>query len=228
MFLKNLLFPKFCLGCGYLGAYICPKCQNQLIYIEKDSCLYCGRLSYRGLTHPGCQREKGADGLISVFFYNNLLKKIIKTIKYRFAVEVWRELCLTIKPKGLQKIFFYKKLISACFLQPVPLHPKKLKERGFNQSQIIAEYFNQFIQAPLVNHLKRKKETLSQAQINERKERYLNMRGAFEVDDKEAVKNKNYVLVDDVVTSGSTVNEATRVLKQAGAKKVFVLTVGRG
>ena len=97
MFLKDLLFPKFCLGCGFLGAYICTNCKKKLSYIKQDSCLYCGKPSLYGLTHPGCRREKGVDGFLSVFYYNNLLKSVIKSVKYRLATAVFEELCLVVE-----------------------------------------------------------------------------------------------------------------------------------
>jgi len=226
MFLKELLFPKICLGCGYLGMYICPNCQKNLRYVEKDLCLYCQRASYFGLTHPGCKRSKGIDGGLSVFYYNNSLKKIIKTIKYRLANDVWKELYQIIKPEKLKKINFYKQLDDDFFLQPVPLHEKKLKERGFNQAQIITNFFHQLLGFPMSDLLVRTKDTKPQAQLSQGKKRYLNIRGAFSI--KKEVKNKQIILIDDVITTGSTIKEAANVLKRHGAKKVFALTIAKG
>src|SRR5574340_1124817 len=110
MFLKDLLFPKFCLGCGYLGAYICPKCRQKLRYVESDTCPYCQRPSFFGLTHTGYQKNHSLDSVVSIFYYNDFLKKIIKNIKYRLATEVWNDFCRIIKPENLSKISFYKKL----------------------------------------------------------------------------------------------------------------------
>ena len=228
MFLKDLLFPKFCLGCGFLGAYICANCKKKLSYINRDSCLYCGKASLYGLTHPGCKREKGVDGFMSIFYYNNLLKAIIKSIKYRFATDVWKELCLVIEPDKLSKIQIYKELIPGdFFLEPLPLHAAKLRSRGFNQAKIIALFFNRFLCLSISQYLLRKKDTLSQAQMKNNKDRYLNILRAFEASAKEVTGN-NFILVDDVVTTGSTVKEAARALKKSGAKSVHVLTLAKG
>jgi len=120
-----------------------------------------------------------------------------------------------------------------CFvIQPIPLSKIKYNERGFNQAKIISTFFQKFLHFPIVDLLIRKKEILAQAQIKNKKERYLNIMGTFVInskcrDAKFCVSN-NIILVDDVVTSGSTVKEAVRVLKEAGAKKVYVLALAKG
>ncbi len=228
MFLLDLFLPKFCLGCGFLGAYICLNCQQKLSYITRDSCLYCSRDSLYGLTHPGCKRENGIDGLISIFHYNNLLKAIIKSIKYRLATEVWKELCLIIDPGRINKLKVFGSVITEDFLlQPIPLHANKLKRRGFNQAKIIALFFNNFLKMKLTDSLVRVKDTAAQAQMKNNHERYKNMISAFAASGQN-IKAKNIILVDDVLTTGSTLKEAARVLKIAGAKKVFVLTLAKG
>lgn len=228
MFIKDLLFPKFCLGCGYIGSYICSNCQNKLIYLEKDSCCYCRKLSLYGLTHPLCRRQYGIDGVMAIFHYNNLLKTIIKNIKYRLAIDVWSELYRVIKPEMLDKISFYKKLQQNFSLQPIPLYRAKLKERGFNQAEIISQFFSQLLKFPQVDYLIRAKQTQSQAQLKNNKKRYLNIKGAFIIGDKNEINNKHIILVDDVMTTGATVKEATYTLKTNGAKRVFVLTLAKG
>lgn len=228
MFLADLLFPKFCLGCGFLGAYICSNCQKKLNPIQKDSCLYCGKASLYGLTHPACRRDHGIDGYLSIFYYNNLLKSIIKSIKYRLATAVWKELCLVVEPDLLIKIKDYKKFINGQFyLVPIPLHPKRFRIRGFNQAKIIAQFFNRFLHEPTGEFLLRIKDTPSQAQLQNNKDRYVNMQGAFAVLPN-VVEDKDIVLVDDVVTTGSTLKEAARVLKREGARRVFALTLAKG
>ena len=228
MFLLDLLFPKFCLGCGFLGSYICHNCKCKLIYLEKDLCIYCHKASLYGLTHPTCKRGEGVDGVISIFHYNNLLKSIIKSIKYRLATEVWNELCLTINPDKLNKIKIFQELaVSGYSLQPIPLHPNKFKKRGFNQAQIIADFFSKFLRVGLADNLIRIKDTQAQAQIAKNQARYFNMRGAFEAKNDTLI-GSNIILVDDVMTTGSTLKEAARVLKTAGARKVYVLTLAKG
>lgn len=231
MFLTDLFFPKFCLGCGYIGVYLCQSCQNKLKPIESDTCIYCKKPSLYGLTHPNCIRKLNVDGLLAIYHYNPILKKIIKNIKYRLATEVWKEFYKIIEPQVITKLGFYKKL-SICFvIQPIPLSKIKYNERGFNQAKIISIFFQKFLHFPIVNLLIRKKETSAQAQIKNKKERYLNIKGTFVVNDnfRDVINHvSNIILIDDVVTSGSTVKEAVRVLKKAGAKKVYVLALAKG
>jgi len=228
MFLTDLLFPKFCLGCGYIGVYLCLSCQNKLKPIKQDVCLYCKEPSLFGLTHPSCQKKLNIDGLLTLYYYGPILKKIIKNIKYRLAVQVWQEFYRIIKPEVIERLGFYKKLSSDFIIQPIPLTKNKYNERGFNQAKIISVFFQKFINSPIVDLLARKKETLAQAQLGSLKKRYQNVRGVFQVIDKKYFNNKKVILVDDVVTTGSTVAEAAQILKEAGAKKVYVLALAKG
>lgn len=197
--------------------------------MEKDICIYCSRNSLYGLTHPACKRRYGIDGFMSIFHYNNLLKSIIKSIKYRYALDVWREFCLIIEPESILKIARLKKLIKGpIFLEPIPLHRSKLRRRGFNQARIIAEYFSHHLSLPMTSYLVRTKNTESQAQLKKNSERFKNMQGAFDVDETKGVTDQNIILIDDVVTTGSTVKEAARALKLGGAKRVFILSVAHG
>lgn len=228
MFLTDLLFPKFCLGCGYIGVYLCISCQNKLKPIEQDVCLYCKKPSFFGLTHPSCQKKLNIDGLLTLYYYSPILKKIIKNIKYRLATEVWQEFYRIIKPEAIEKLAFYKKLSYDFIIQPIPLTKNKYNERGFNQAKIISVFFQKFLNFPIVNLLIRKKETQPQAQTKSLLKRYLNLKGAFKLINSNFTDYNKIILVDDVVTSGATVKEAARVLKEAGAKKVYVLALAKG
>lgn len=110
---------------------------------------------------------------------------------------------------------------------PVPLHPQRLREREFNQSAIIASVISsRFDIAMLTNVLLRQRYTKPQVELGFR-ERKENVEGAFILQNKEAVMGRNIILVDDVFTTGSTVNECAKVLKKNGAEKVYVITIAR-
>ncbi|MFA6017053.1 MAG: double zinc ribbon domain-containing protein [Patescibacteria group bacterium] len=231
MFLIDLLFPKFCLGCGYIGVYLCSSCLKKLEPTKQDICLYCKKPSLFGLTHPGCSKTLDVDGLIAIYHYNPILKKIIKNIKYRLAVQVWEDFCRTIIPEAIEKLNFYKKISLDLVIQPIPLSIIKYNERGFNQAKIISVFFQKFLPFPIIDLLICKKERSSQAQTKNKIGRYLNVQDAFAIQPKSRgliYQAPNIILIDDVVTSGSTVKEAARVLKLAGAKKVFVLALAKG
>lgn len=231
MFLTDLLFPKFCLGCGYVGVYLCISCQNKLKLIKQDVCLYCKKPSFFGLTHLSCQKKLNIDGLLTLYYYNPILKNVIKNIKYRLATEVWQEFYRIIKPEAIEKLSFYKKLSSDFIIQPIPLTKNKYNERGFNQAKIISVFFQKFLKFSIVDLLIRKQEILAQAQLKNQRARYLNIKGTFAINPncRDVINHvPNIILVDDVVTTGSTVAEAAKVLKEAGAKKVYVLALAKG
>jgi ComF family protein len=227
MSLKDFFFPKVCLGCSYFGAYICPNCQKKLKYFETETCFFCKKPSPFNLTHFSCQKKYSPDGIMSIFYYNHLLKKIIKSVKYQFATEVLKELFQIINPKKIEKLYFFSDFKNAAF-QPIPLHPNKEKQRGFNQAKILISFFQKFLPFVEVNYLVRKKETKPQAEIKDRKKRYLNIQGAFSINPKTKVdKKKTIIVVDDVVTTGLTALEAVKTLKKVGFEKVFVLTLAK-
>jgi len=228
MTLIDLLFPKFCLGCSHIGSYICNRCFKKLKVIDKPTCLYCHKQSYLGLTHPRCSKKLSIDGVLSIYYYDNLLKKIIKNIKYRLATVVWDEFWKSIPESNIDRLFAYKKIFHEAFIQVVPLSQSKYKLRGFNQAAMITKYFNKVLNFPIINVLKRSHEALAQAQIKSKKTRQKNIRNVFLTVNKIDIKNKTIILVDDVITTGATLKEASRVLKKAGANKVYALTLAKG
>lgn len=231
MFLIDLLFPKFCLGCGYVGVYLCSSCFKKLEPILKDTCIYCKRDSLYGLTHSGCTKTHNVDGLLSIYHYNPILKNIIKNIKYRLATEVWKDFYKIIPPKDICKLGFYKELSVNFVIQPIPLSNNKYSERGFNQASLISSCFQKLLHFPVVDLLIRKKDTSSQAQTKNKRGRYLNVQDAFAIKPEcrgLIYQTPNIILIDDVITSGSTVKEAAKILKEAGIKKIYVLTLAKG
>lgn len=228
MLLIDLLFPKFCLGCSHIGSYICNRCFKKLKVINKPTCLYCHKQSYLGLTHPKCLKKLSIDGVLSIYYYDNLLKKIIKNIKYRLATIVWEEFWKSIPESDINRLFVYKKIFHEAFIQVVPLSQSKYQSRGFNQAMMIAKYFKKVLNFPIINILKRSHEALAQAQIKTKKSRLKNVRNVFITTKQIDIKNKTIILVDDVITTGATLKEACKILKKAGASKVYALTLAKG
>lgn len=228
MSLKDLFFPRLCLNCGFLGAYVCTACEKKLVYQNNDSCVYCGKRSYQGFTHEGCKKKRGVDGCVSIFVYNSILQKILKHIKYRFVQDALGEIFRVIKVEALYKLLFFKTYMIPLFFQAIPLHPNRLKTRGFNQSDRIVLFLRHFLDASCIDVLERKKDTKPQAQIQKREERFTNIRGSFTLKKKVDIQGKTIMLVDDVVTTGETVKEAARILKKGGAYRVYVFTLAKG
>lgn len=227
MALSDIFFPKFCLNCGHLGSYICLACEKKLS-LSIHTCIYCGKGSYLGITHAGCRKKDGVTSFFSVFFYNPTLKKILKEIKYRFVKEACAELLYGIKPESIDIFSFFRKKYKDIELQPVPLHEKRLRMRGFNQAQIIAAYLQRFMPWKSADALERIVEKVPQAQIDKKEQRLENMKGAFGLKKNAGVSGRHILLVDDVVTTGATVLEACRILKGNGAKTVHVFSLAKG
>lgn len=230
MALVDLLFPKFCLGCNLPGIYICPHCLKQLKYYDKSDCFFCKKNSINNLTHAFCLKKFNIDGVYPIFYYNSLMRKIIKNIKYRLAFDIWKELSRNIDLKIIERLAFYGMISGKIYLQPIPLSSGRIKSRGFNQALLIAKYLNQVMKIPISDFLIRDKDTQSQAELKTKKARYNNLRGAFRIklENNLNINHSRIILVDDIVTSGSTIKEAAKILKKAGAKKVYVLALAKG
>lgn len=117
--------------------------------------------------------------------------------------------------------------MEAFVLAPVPLHPARRRERQFNQSEALVEWVSQRRNVPCASPLKRTRHTVTQTQFD-RKSRMRNLRGAFALRHNARVKDQSFLLVDDVLTTGSTLDECARVLLEGGARSVRAITVARG
>ncbi|MEO6508814.1 MAG: ComF family protein [Patescibacteria group bacterium] len=225
--IKNILFPKYCLNCKKFGTYICSSCQKGLLLLENSLCFYCEKESPKGFTHEQCVHLNGVDRFMSVFHYNGVLKKILANIKYRLVSDGFEDIFLLLKPEVQNKCMKEVDLSTPLYFQPVPLHKNRQKQRGFNQSEIIAKWLAKEVDGRNLNVLTRVKETKTQAQLG-REERIVNAKGAFSVRKGPDIKGLSIVIVDDVVTTGSTVSEAATLLKQAGAAEVYVFSIAKG
>ncbi len=224
MFL-DLLFPKPCLCCGRWGSYLCSACRRLLSPVRETGCFYCHRKTDFGETHEGCRRPGGLDGVLSCYYYTKEVRSIIRALKYGGCVDAFHEIFFSIPLQAALTLSTLR--ARSPLLQPVPLHLQRQKQRGYNQSSLIARFVSYITQYPLVAALERKKYTLPQARAQSRLHRHYNIRNAFSVLNADAVSGKTIILVDDVITSGNTATEAARTLKNAGASEVFVWTLAR-
>ena len=168
----------------------------------------------------------GVGGHISLFHYDNLLKKIIKGIKYSFVTAAQNDLFYLIAKHGQDPLLYYKKR-TGLLIQPIPLSKEKEQSRGFNQAKMIAGAFSFLINIKQTEMIRRHKNTEIQAKIKSKQKRTENISRAFSLISK-YTNMKEILLVDDVVTSGSTVKEAAKTLKEGGVEKVFVFSVAKG
>jgi competence protein ComFC len=218
--LLEFLFPRRCLGCGQWGHYFCQNCVKKIKLIERPICPVCGRPAIGGKTHPYCQTKYSLDGLHAFFVYEGLIKKAIGQLKYKFISDLAEELIALV----LQQSFSFE----AKILLPLPLHPRRQRWRGFNQAELLgrllAERFHWQAQSDI---LERYRYTQPQVKLRS-KERKKNIQGAFRIKPLAKINQRlKVILFDDVWTTGSTLREAGQVLKRAGVKEVWGLTLAR-
>ncbi len=228
--LLDILFPPVCPLCEediqLDSLCLCTGCLNSLsiFKIKKPACTVCGLpfASDAGQDRPcGNCLSKGPPFIEarSAFIYEEAVLQAIHAFKYKGKV--------TLAP-ALGRLAAEASVFSANpgLVVPVPLHKKRLKERGFNQSLLLAREISKSFSVPLdYSNLIRAKATEQQVNLSA-EERKRNVAGAFEVKDRGAFKGKRVLLVDDVYTTGATIRECSKALKGAGAK-VFVITLAR-
>lgn len=232
MDLLDLLFPRRCVGCGKIKTYLCQDCQKKISFVENPVCPICERPSPYGLTHPRCQTPLVLDGVFVLARYRPPLSSAIQKFKYRYISDLTSTLSnLLIEKLRCWPILStnYQLLTAQCLIVPIPLYPSRLRWRGFNQSELLAqklsEQFNILINT---KSLIRSKETTPQAKLKSRKDRKDNIRNAFRCVDKKAVLGKIVFLIDDLATTGETLKEAVKELKRNGAQKVYGIVLARG
>lgn len=223
------LYPPRCLMCGRPGrdgADLCEHCHQQLPF-NKAACISCALPLPPNTSESAicgrCQKKPPYyDQAFSVFSYEQPVVWLIQQLKFNGKLVHARLL-----GELLADLACVEKVIvdeDVCIL-PVPLHKNRLRLRGFNQSIELARALSKKTGWPMeLNKVVRMRETSAQTGLDA-KARRKNIRGAFAV--VEALVHKQVVLVDDVVTTGSTVNELSRVLKKAGVEKITVLSLAR-
>lgn len=229
-FFLDLLFPKKCVGCRKTGSYFCQDCISNILQGDLV-CPKCEKLAMGGQTHPICKRKFGLDGLWSLGIYQAPLKQAIQTLKYKRVSElaeiltnITLEYWAKYQPFVLDQI--KKDRGEGWMVIPVPLHWWRENDRGFNQASLIGQNLSKKLGLGYCEALKRTRYTKPQAKLKG-KDRYENIKNAFEINPNCNLKTVNCLLIDDVWTTGSTLKEAIYILKRNGAKKVWALTLAR-
>jgi len=196
------------------SSFICPVCEKRIINFSKHYCF--------------CKTNLTALGIVS-FYQNPILKKTIHSFKYQSIISLQKPLS-NLMIKFLEKTNFFSKINKKDIIViAIPLHKRKENLRGFNQSELLAKSIASHLSLnyyPKI--LFRIKNNPPQAKINNLSDRKKNSKNIFQISNPNLIKNKWVVLIDDVYTSGSTMQEAARILKKSGAKKVIGLVLARG
>jgi ComF family protein len=226
----DFLFPRFCVGCGKEGDFICKSCQTELTRIESPVCQKCGKpQAYPAGFLEGNQSlcsncidwESDIDGMRSPFRFEGTIRKAVHEFKYRNLRAIAGQLT------KLMGDYLQGSDVPFDIIVPVPLHPRRLRERGYNQSQLLANELSKLTGAP-VNYscLVRKVYNVPQAKTSSVAERRQNVIGIFSCANEDLLE-KRVLLIDDVTTSGATLNACASALKTGGALSVWGLTLAR-
>ena len=223
----NLIYPQTCGICGKINnKTICSKCNIQLKKQEKM-----GILTKEELEENSLEKEKFFEELIYIFKYEGQIRELILDYKFNEKSYMYKTFVnfLLKNKKIFENIKKYDKII------PVPISKKRYKERGYNQSLLIAKEIsmqisyetNNNIKLELVNNcLIKTKNIIEQSKLN-KEDRQHNIQGVYTLKNGSILTNKSILLVDDIYTTGSTVNECCRVLQQANPNKIGVLVLAK-
>jgi len=231
--LLDLLYPRRCLGCGVSSPetfrYVCWDCWSDAARVEAPFCDLCGDPVAGAVDHGficySCSAEKPAfDGARSAARYDGVVGEALRQLKYEKALWLAPDMA---------------KLLHNCVdaeypgctfdvLVPVPLHHVRRRARGYNQSAVLAHELGRRIGGPSVpGLLKRIRPTATQTNLTA-KQRLSNVVGAFQYGREKRLAGRRVLLVDDVMTTGATVNACAKTLKEGGAVSVHVITAARG
>ena len=239
VFLLELFFPIFCLGCQKDGTYLCQDCKATLEILEFQYCL-CNKnplkINLQLNKYGKCNRcyDKKLSGLYFALPYKGsaLTRRLIHQFKYQpYIKDLAKTLALLLAEhffiSGSNKEDVWQNSV----LIPVSLDKKKLKRRGYNQAEELAKELSKILLVPVLSDILIKvKTTRTQIELSG-KEREQNLKGAFAItplhNNFARITGKKIFLVDDVYTTGSTMEECARTLKQAGAKQVWGIAIAR-
>lgn len=224
----DLIFPKYCVNCRKIGTYLCSNCFSYLSFDTYGLCLVCGRPSINQLTHPVCKGRYTINGVFSAIVYKGVARKLIYNFKYKpYLSDLNKVLGDLFYESVIQQEGFSRILEERAVLAPIPLHSSKLRSRGYNHARILAEELAKRFKIPVIDLLIRVKKTAPQVGLK-RKERIKNLEGAFSVLPNILISQyPNIFLVDDILTTGSTLLEAAKTLRKAGVKNVWGLALAQ-
>lgn len=233
--LGDLLFPHNCILCSQYvpdksRPQLCSHCLAAIEFNEPPFCLRCSRhldvYTSDGLCATCLRYPIAFDLAWGTVSYNPPVQKLLHLFKYQqrtMVRKIFRHLVHEFYGR------YHPPLTMFDYIMPVPLHPVRLRERGFNQAQLIAQILHEQCSIPiLLNSLCRVKPTNPQSFLGQ-KERWTNLQGAFRMKNNFNINNSSILLIDDLLTTGATASAAAQTLKEAGAKRVglFVIALAK-
>lgn len=230
----DLVYPRQCQVCGEVRhcdrfAFLCNPCYEQAFWIQPPYCEKCGLPCSGRIDHPfSCPHCHDLalhfDRASALVRFRGVVRHAIHALKYKRQI-FWVKALHGWMGAGLEGRDFREEVD---LILPVPLHPVRERERGFNQAVLLSRELSRQCRIPVRRRaLARTRLTETQTHFD-REERLANLRGAFEVRLPDEICGRRVLLVDDVLTTGSTASECARVLRKAGATSILVFTLARG
>lgn len=228
--LLDVFFPRFCIACQQAifkksPMYLCEDCFQKIVFNRGAYCYYCGRAmgtEYDSVCMNCVELKPYFKEGISLIAYNAIERSFIHALKYNHGSYLKRDLNLLLEHESDRL-----KALKNASLVPVPLHFLRKWKRGYNQSEWIAKALQKLLGGEILPLLKRKVNTRSQTSLT-RSERKKNVENVFTLAKKTIDPQKTYVLVDDVFTTGATLNACAKVLHENGAQNIRVFTLAHG
>ncbi|MDP2949964.1 MAG: ComF family protein [Chloroflexota bacterium] len=218
----DVLFPPRCAACGTYGAFLCGGCRQELPCVLPPRCPVCWQSQPQGALCHRCREERPAfEEARSPYLYQGPARELVHALKYNFlsalAPPMARLMADHLGEEGLE----------ADLVAPVPLYGRRQRVRGYNQSALLAREISHLAGLPLAERaLARRRDTPPQARSADAEARRRNVAEAF-VAEPRRVKDRRVLVIDDVMTTGATLDACARALRQAGAASVCALTFAR-
>lgn len=219
----DFILPPVCNGCETAGSLICATCKEKLIWLQEPLCDICGQPGFRAGVCRRCTKVPPTiDHIRAAVLYTEPMTRIMHQFKYYDQFGLAQTMANMMR--GAARVLY--ELQQPDLLIPIPLHVAREAERGYNQAYLLAAELSKILKTPVVKDgLSRTRQTEVQAQLT-RRERVENMSGAFEIGPHD-LTGRHVMLIDDVCTTGATLNAAAVCLKEAGVTHVAGLCVAR-
>lgn len=216
-FINTVILPEYCIICRKTGKYICPECIKYRIKVNfRNICHVCGNVTFLNSLHSECEDSTNLSNLIFFCEYNFAAKKIIESIKYGGNYSVID--IIAVHMAKYLSFYLSREELDRFVITSVPSHIFKQNQRGFNQSELLAQKIAKVLKIPCRPMLRKVANTKKQAGST-KGSRITNLRNTFELIPNST--SKNVMIIDDVHTTGATLNECAGVLKKSGSVKVL-------
>lgn len=228
-YIIEFIYPPKCMACDNIiplenERWICDKCRSLFKYIEGNTCKICGIILEKSKSKcVDCiERNNIFNTNKAIFIYEGIIQDIIHKFKYGKKPYLGKGLGVLMLNRLLLTPYIFKDIN---YIVPIPIHKNRMRNRGFNQSELLAKEISKGLGLPMASNLIiRKKDTKPQSAFSPLG-RKNNLKDAFVVNKKYNLKNKNILLIDDIYTTGSTLNACCEVLYELGVNKVNATTL---